>query len=123
MEARDTRIMPGARALRGRAAPEEELLARPERPRRWTLPITAFRVIPPSSPAIWLADRPSAHSFFRRSTRSSVQPISVLLDQHRVESDPVPRQPYGPPEPASCRNSGKLSAASRDVVCDGLKTT
>ena len=60
----------------GRAAPEEELLARPERPRRCTLPITALRVMPPSSPAIWLAESPSAHSFFRSSTRSSVQPMS-----------------------------------------------
>src|SRR6476660_7058963 len=77
MEARDTRIMPGARALRGRAAPEEELLARPERPRRCTLPITALRVMPPSSPAIWLADSPSAQSFFRSSTRSSVQDMSL----------------------------------------------
>src|SRR4051812_2932769 len=123
MEPRETRIMPGARALRGRAAPEEELLARPESPRRWTLPITALRVIPPSSPAIWLADSPSAHSFFRRSTRSSVQPMSVLLDQHRVESNPVVPAALWPPEPASCRNSRKLSAASRDVVCDRLKTT
>src|SRR3954451_8980776 len=115
--------MDGARGLRSRGTEEEGALARPERPRRWTLPITALRVIPPSSPAIWLADRPSAHNFFRRSTRSSVQPMSVLLDQHRVESDPVPRQPSWPPELASCRNSGKLSAASRDVVCDGPKTT
>ena len=41
--------------LRGRAALDEGLLARPERPRRWTLPMTALRVMPPSSAAIWLA--------------------------------------------------------------------
>src|ERR1700681_2634403 len=29
--------------------------------------------MPPSSAAIWLADSPSPHSFFRLSTRSSVQ--------------------------------------------------
>src|SRR5450631_2064566 len=41
---RETRIMCWAgRALRGRGAAEEGLLARPERPSRWTLPITAFR--------------------------------------------------------------------------------
>src|SRR5947209_13256003 len=65
--------MDGARGLRWRGTDEEGALARPERPRRCTLPMTALRVIPPSSPAIWLAERPSAHNFFRRSTRSSVQ--------------------------------------------------
>src|SRR5262245_28690030 len=61
------------RGLRGRGAADDGLLARPDRPRRCTLPITALRVIPPSSPAIWLAERPSDQSFFRSSTRSSVQ--------------------------------------------------
>jgi hypothetical protein len=37
--------------------------------------MTALRVTPwPSSPAIWLALRPSIQSFFKVSTRSSVQP-------------------------------------------------
>src|SRR3989338_5327802 len=44
-----------------------------DRPRRWTLPITALRVTPPNSLAIWLADWPSAHIFLSVSTRSSVQ--------------------------------------------------
>ena len=52
------------RGLRGRGAEEDGALARPERPSRCTLPITALRVMPPSSAAIWLADRPSAQSFF-----------------------------------------------------------
>jgi hypothetical protein len=51
-------------------------LARPASPRRCTLPITALRVTPPSSAAIWLAESPSAHSFFSNSTRSSVQVMS-----------------------------------------------
>src|SRR5689334_24418104 len=34
--------------------------------------MTALRVMPPSSAAIWLAERPSDQSFFRSSTRSSV---------------------------------------------------
>src|SRR3954470_13071218 len=68
--------MDGARGLRWRGTEEEGALARPDRPRRCTLPMTALRVMPPSSPAIWLADRPSAHNFFRRSTRSSVQVCS-----------------------------------------------
>src|SRR5881394_3183992 len=47
---RDTRIMCWAgRALRWRGAAEEGLLARPERPSRCTLPITALRVTFPSS--------------------------------------------------------------------------
>ena len=50
-----------------------EVVARPASPRRCTLPITALRVTPPSRPAIWLALSPSAHSFFKASTRSSFQ--------------------------------------------------
>src|SRR4051794_17275941 len=66
------------RALRGRGAAEEGLLARPERPSRWTLPITAFRVTLPSSAAIWLAESPPSQSFFNCSTRSSVQVNTVI---------------------------------------------
>src|ERR1700761_581284 len=65
-------ICDGARALRGRGEALDVLLARPDRPRRCTLPITALRVMPPSSAAIWLAERPSDHSFLSSSTRSSV---------------------------------------------------
>src|SRR5262249_12546228 len=61
------------RALRGRGAAEDGDLARPDSPSRCTLPITALRVMPPSSAAIWLADNPSVQSFFSVSTRSSVQ--------------------------------------------------
>src|SRR5262245_10978471 len=68
--------MCAARGLRWRGAAEEGDLARPESPSRCTLPITALRVTPPSSAAIWLADNPSAHSFFSNSTRSSVQVMS-----------------------------------------------
>src|SRR5262249_26632719 len=52
-----------------------EVVARPDRPRRCTLPITALRVTPPSRPAIWLALNPSDHNFFNNSTRSSFQAI------------------------------------------------
>src|SRR6201996_8326964 len=74
--------------------------ARPERPRRWTLPITALRVTPPSCLAIWLAERPSCQSFLRSSTRSSVQPIfasrlvvglrPAVRIQHLVASSRLP---------------------------------
>src|SRR4051794_23399676 len=66
------------RALRGRGAAKEGVLARPERPSRCTLPITAFRVTFPSSAAIWLADSPASQSFFNRSTRSSDQVSTVM---------------------------------------------
>src|SRR5262249_36926846 len=68
-----------ARGLRGRDAAEDGDLARPASPSRCTLPITALRVMPPSSAAIWLADNPSAHSFFSVSTRSSVQVMPQIL--------------------------------------------
>ena len=53
--------------------------ARFERPSRCTLPITALRVTPPSSFAIWLALWPSAHIVFSFSTRSSVQDMSFSV--------------------------------------------
>src|ERR1035441_2344682 len=88
--------MPEERALRGLGLDAEGLLARPEGPGpgargRWTLPITALRVTPPSSAAIWLADRPSAHSFVRSATLSSVQLIgfSPSLSGPWVESASV----------------------------------
>ena len=49
---------------------------RASRPRRCALPITALRLTPPSSSAIWLAVAPSDHIFFKRSMRSSVQDIN-----------------------------------------------
>src|SRR5258708_23059691 len=77
---RDTRIMCWAgRALRWRGAAEEGLLARPERPSRWTLPITAFRVTFPSSAAIWLAESPPSQSFLSCSTRSSDHVNTVIV--------------------------------------------
>src|SRR3954447_11421060 len=90
-------MCPCGRALRGRGAAEDGDLARPDRPKRWTLPITALRVMPPSSAAIWLADRPSAHSFFRSSTRSSVQFIIVLLTVAATAIRRIlPRRPAAP---------------------------
>src|SRR6202163_3723361 len=83
---RDTRIICWAgRALRGRGAAEDGLLARPDSPSRCALPITALRVMPPSSAAIWLADRPSVHNFFNSSTRSSVHIIVSLSCSDRAE--------------------------------------
>src|SRR6516164_7701586 len=70
----------GERGLRGRGEAPELLLARPESPSRCTFPITALRVMLPSSAAIWLAERPSDHSFFRSSTRSSVHDMPTLLE-------------------------------------------
>src|SRR5258705_6540996 len=66
------------RALRGRGTAEDGLLARPESPSRWTLPITALRVTLPSSAAICLAESPASQSFFNCSTRSSVQGNTVI---------------------------------------------
>src|SRR5438874_3379227 len=67
------------RALRGRGAADEGLLARPDRPSLCTLPITAFRVTLPSSAAIWLAESPLSQSFFSCSTRSSDQVNTVIV--------------------------------------------
>jgi len=73
-----SRLHGGGRGWRGWTfRPGRAGSSRPPRPSRWTLPITALRVTPPSSAAIWLADSPSAQSFFSNSTRSSVQFIVV----------------------------------------------
>src|SRR5262245_25001481 len=105
------------RGLRARGALEEGALARPERPSRWTLPITALRVMPPSSPAIWLAERPSAQSFLSNSTRSSVHVISRLPSTRpgpdaafpSAESDLAARQASR----AGCTHAKEL----RELVC------
>ena len=65
-----------ASALDAVAGFADAVVARFESPKRCTFPITALRVTPPSSLAIWLADWPSPHIFFSSSTRSSVQDIS-----------------------------------------------
>src|SRR5580704_1374055 len=67
------------RGLRWRGTEADALLARPDSPRRCTLPITELRETPPSSAAIRLADSPSAQSFFSNSTRSSVHVIGTHL--------------------------------------------
>ena len=54
---------------------------------RWTLPITALRLTPPSSSAIWLAVEPPSHIFFKGAMRSSVQligSVSILSFIERV---------------------------------------
>src|ERR1700730_18303304 len=58
--------------------------------------------MPPSSRAIWLADRPSLHNFFRLSTRSSVQvmrlppALSGRIGLDRIH--PRPRSAAGRPD-------------------------
>src|SRR5882672_9321929 len=116
--------MPEERALRGRGEDEEGLLARPERPRRCTFPITALRVMPPSSAAIWLADSPSAHNFLRSSTLSSVQPIwfSPWRSKRWVESNPVVRR-HGGHLTLRFRDELEIAPLARDVVLAGQKAT
>src|SRR5438477_6896061 len=74
------------RGLRARGAEEDGDLARPERPSRCTLPITALRVTFPSSAAIWLAESPPSQSFLSCSTRSSdhVNTVIALFPSRRA---------------------------------------
>jgi hypothetical protein len=67
--------MESVNRISGGLVEEDETCARPDSPSLCTLPITALRLLPPSSAAIWLAERPSDHSFLRSSTRSSVHDI------------------------------------------------
>src|ERR1700755_584181 len=104
---RDTRII-CERGLRARGADDDGDLARPDKPSRCTLPITALRVMPPSSAAIWLADNPSVQSFFNVSTRSSVQvmpnssPVAAAEESRQnptagLDNDQLARRIPAPP--------------------------
>src|ERR1700722_8053966 len=91
--------------------------ARPERPSRCTLPITALRVTPPNCFAIWLADSPSNQSFLRVSTLSSVQPMAIsnpLISEGSVPTDHDARCSA----PTVSRDNGLL-----DTVTKRLRTT
>src|SRR6202166_901299 len=121
------RIIDGERALRGRGAPVDVLLARPARRRGCTLRITAVRVMPPSSAAIWLADRPSDHSFLSSSTRSSVHDMLFFLPERAGRAlKESPTEPGGaksrPTQTYSPERFRRLSAA-RDVVLDNKNAT
>src|SRR5262249_57533725 len=116
-------------ALGGRGVGEEGDLARPDSPSRCTLLITALRVMPPSSAAIWLADSPSVQSFFSVSTRSSVQVMApnsspvAAAEEVQTESHTGPGQrPVGPTHTRATDLRYDLSAA-RSVVFDDGKAT
>src|SRR5215471_1256143 len=87
--------------------------------------MTALRVIPPSSAAIWLADRPSAHNFFRSSTLSSVQPIGFFSSDFNA-LDRI--QPHRQTPPFGARRSTRQEwtrnrLVARYVVLAGNKAT
>ena len=81
-------------------------VARPDRPRRCTLPITALRVTPPPRVlAIWLADWPSSQSFFSAPTRSSVQLAVVMATLPGIGFNILGRRRISPPRPATNRKA------------------
>jgi hypothetical protein len=61
-----------------------DVLGRPARPRRWTLPMTALRVTWPSSAAMVEALCPLAQRIFNCSTRSSVQVMMLSRSEKPV---------------------------------------
>src|SRR6056297_808618 len=84
-------------ALAAVSAPDAAAPFRFDSPRRCTLPITALRVTPPSSLAIWLADWPSLQSFLRSSTRSSLQDMVASYLKRRPVARAaliIPWSPY-----------------------------
>src|SRR6185312_10295826 len=99
-------------------------LARPAKPRRWTLPITALRVTPPRARAIWLAERPSVQSVLSCSTRSSDQfiwfmegsftPVKPVFGPQDIVARPQKLTSTGAPPPALVhRMSRDLSLRQR----------
>src|ERR1700693_6399517 len=118
------RIIDGARPLSGGAARVDVLLARPDRPSRCTLPMTALRVIPPSSAAIWLAERPSDQSFFKSSTRSSVHDMRNPPQRGGLKLDGIPHSAGRRRRPTrTVTNALEKPSAARDVVPDDQKAT
>src|ERR1700756_2254240 len=105
----------GPRVLRGRGPADEGVLARPERPRRCTLPMTALRVIPPSSPAIWLAESPSAHNFLSISTRSSVHDMAHAINEASVHGRTRAGQARQNPIPTPGGLSVRLSVRTTTI--------
>src|SRR5215218_236344 len=102
----------GARGALKLAPAGRDGVARPDRPSRWTLPITALRVTPPSCLAIWLALRPSSQSFFSEATRSSVQPPIVAV----IVQPPAVRRPGGCRRLNLVFTSGRCARLSLDLV-------
>lgn len=87
------RILP-RRGSRGGRARGVLGLPRPLRPSRWTLPITALRVMPPeSAQAIWLALKPSRQRRESVWTRSSVQADEVMAKAFGGLRAPAARLP------------------------------
>src|ERR1700744_206100 len=128
---RDIRTMCWAgRALRWRGAAEAGVLARPERPSRWTLPITAFLVTLPSSAAIWLAESPDSQSFLSCSTRSSDQVNTVIafflrLGTAREGPAAMPKSAKNPSTQNPLALAGREKRArtfTQDTRTQGIKT-
>ena len=90
------------------------------------MPITALRLTPPSSSAIWLAVAPSCHIFFRRSMRSSVQDIVKLCSKLRLRLVPPADRRLTRERPANASPSGCASPPGDPVLMGvnwgGLKT-
>src|ERR1700674_2891143 len=119
-------MCPWARGLRWRGTELDGLLARPDSPSRCTLPITELREMPPSSPAIWLADNPSLHSFFSSSTRSSVQFMAnIPLPRSGGSAESVPSLQRAENRPPGTLRSGNFRkrVAAQDIVSTQLKAT
>src|ERR1043165_9170006 len=107
-------------AGRGRGAAGGGLFARPERPSRCTLPITALRVTFPSSAAIWLADRPASQSFFSCSTRSSVQVITVIAFFSLISRQPFAADALASPHSQNPCRQNPLALAGRCFARPGV---
>ena len=87
-------------------------------------PMTALRVMPPSSAAIWLADSPSDHNFLRSSTRSSVQLIGFLLAPAiRPNPSPFAGRRIAAPERSCPGMNQKFRFAVRHLVPSDPKAT
>src|SRR5215203_2857457 len=121
----DTRSMWDDRGFLGRGALEDGALVRPESPRRCTLPITALRVMPPNSAAIWLADKPSDQSFLSCSTRSSVHVMefSSCRGPTRRIRPCRPGSRFAADADATPKLVSKSPSAARHIVADGQDTT
>ena len=101
----------------------DRLFARPDKPSRCTLPITALRLTLPSSAAIWLAESPASQSFFQllNAIMGPGQNRHFTLSSHRGGQFLEPRddaklQKTAPSESLKARRSDPARQCQRPAT-------
>ena len=111
----ETVVSRGGSTIAGFSGVDLLLTLRLEYPRRYTLPMTALRVVPPSVSAILPALLPSSHMDIRVLTRSSVQYFIVISLFIRKGTRIV--------RPLKSRGTGNLPHSIESTDCNSHNTS